>query len=75
MRTPVPPTTVDQTFCVVGMSCHHCEMAVAAELSKVAGVIRVGADATTGTVTTESTAALAVEAVAAAIDEAGYELA
>jgi copper chaperone CopZ len=67
------PTT--ETFDVVGMSCRHCEMAVTAELSKLPGVSRVAVDVVAGTVTTSSERPLDRHDVAAAIDDAGYELA
>jgi copper chaperone CopZ len=66
--------TVGQKFRVDGMSCHHCEMAVTSELSKLEGVCRIAVDVAAGTVITESAAPLPLDAVAAAIDEAGYEL-
>jgi len=66
--------TVCQRFRIAGMTCHHCEMAVSAELAKLAGVTRVHVDAAAGTAITESVAPLEREAVAAAVDEAGYEL-
>ena len=66
--------TVGQKFTVTGMTCGHCEMAVTAELSKLAGVTRVAVDVANGTVITESVETLPVDVVAAAIDEAGYEL-
>ena len=67
--------TVAQQFTVTGMTCSHCERAVTAELSKLDGVTRVAVDIATGTVITESVDTLPVDAVAAAVDEAGYELA
>jgi copper chaperone CopZ len=60
---------------VVGMTCSHCEQAVAGELRKITGVTSATADAATGTVTIETTAPLDPGAVAAAVDEAGYEVA
>jgi len=66
--------TVAQQFTVTGMTCSHCERAVTAELSKLDGVTRVAVDIATGTVITESVDTLPVDAVAAAVDEAGYEL-
>ena len=66
--------TVGQKFTVTGMTCSHCETAVTAELSKLPGVTRVAVDVATGTVITESVETLPVDVVAAAIDEAGYEL-
>jgi copper chaperone CopZ len=76
MHTNTAPTaTVGQKFCVVGMTCSHCEMAVTAELAKLPGVTRVAVDVAAGTVITESVGELDLDDVAAAIDEAGYELA
>jgi copper chaperone len=66
--------TVGQKFTVAGMTCSHCEMAVTAELCKLDGVTRVAVDVASGTVVTESVDPLPLDAVAAAIDEAGYEL-
>jgi len=66
---------VGQTFCVIGMTCHHCEMAITSELSKLPAVTRVVVDVAAGTVTTESSTPLDGTDVAAAIGEAGYELA
>jgi copper chaperone CopZ len=66
--------TVGQKFSVAGMTCSHCEMAVTAELRKLEGVTRVTVDVPAGTVITESIEPLPIETVAAAIDEAGYEL-
>ena len=66
--------TVAQQFTVTGMTCSHCERAVTAEISKLDGVTRVVVDIATGTVITESVETLPPDAVAAAVDEAGYEL-
>ncbi|MFE7595211.1 heavy-metal-associated domain-containing protein, partial [Kitasatospora sp. NPDC057512] len=62
------------TYTVSGMSCGHCEKAISEEVSALAGVTEVAADATAGTVTISSAAPLDDEQVRAAIDEAGYEL-
>ncbi|CAM5330663.1 cation transporter [Streptomyces viridifaciens] len=62
------------TYTVSGMSCGHCEKAISEELSTLAGVTDVAADAQAGTVTVSSAAPLEEEQVRAAIDEAGYEL-
>ncbi|MFJ8826440.1 heavy-metal-associated domain-containing protein [Streptomyces sp. NPDC102467] len=59
---------------VKGMSCGHCEGAVTAELSELAGICSIQADAASGQVTVVSAAPLDEEAVRAAVDEAGYEL-
>ncbi|MCP9207445.1 heavy-metal-associated domain-containing protein [Streptomyces cucumeris] len=65
-------TTVLQ---VTGMTCGHCEGAVTEELGALDGVSSVKAVASTGQVTVVSAAPLDDEAVRAAVDEAGYELA
>ena len=78
MSTTIPATettTVGCHFDVLGMTCSHCERAVEAEVSAIPGVCSVTADAASGTVFIESTQILDVAAVAAAVDEAGYELA
>ncbi|ARF78409.1 heavy-metal-associated domain-containing protein [Kitasatospora aureofaciens] len=62
------------TYTVSGMSCGHCEKAISEELSTLAGVTDVAADAQAGTVTVSSAAPLEEDQVRAAIDEAGYEL-
>lgn len=74
MNTTLVPT-VAQKFTVTGMTCSHCERAVTAELSKLDGVTRVAVDVAAGTVITESVDTLPIDAVAAAIHDAGYELA
>lgn len=67
--------TTTATYDVVGMSCEHCVRAVTEELTKLDGVSGVDVDLPTGRVTVTSEAPLGEEAVAAAVDEAGYELA
>ena len=66
------------TLHVTGMTCAHCVSAVTAELSALPGVTSVHVDLQAGAVspvTVTSDTALDPSAVAAAIDEAGYELA
>ncbi|MFF8945276.1 heavy-metal-associated domain-containing protein [Streptomyces sp. NPDC014864] len=69
------PDTVTAVYQVSGMSCGHCEGSVSAELSELPGVSSVKAVASTGEVTVVSAAPLDEEAVRAAVDEAGFELA
>jgi copper chaperone CopZ len=69
------PGTVTALYKVSGMSCGHCEGAVSGELSELPGVTSVKAVASTGEVTVVSAAPLDEEAVRAAVDEAGFELA
>jgi len=63
---------------VTGMTCEHCSRAVSAELKELAGVTGVRVDLVPdgrSSVLVVSEAPLAVEAVAAALDEAGgYQL-
>jgi copper chaperone CopZ len=66
---------VTSTYHVTGMTCGHCVQAVTEELSALPGVADVQVDLASGAVTMTSEAPLADEAVRAAVDEAGYELA
>jgi copper chaperone len=59
---------------VKGMTCEHCVRAVRGEVAKLDGVEGVAVDLATGRVSVSSTMALAADRVAAALDEAGYEL-
>jgi copper chaperone CopZ len=65
----------ERTYNVTGMTCAHCVHAVTAELSKLPGVSDVKVDLASGTATVASAAPLDRADVAAAIDEAGDELA
>jgi len=62
------------TYDVTGMTCQHCVHAVTTEVTTIDGVREVAVDVTAGTVTVSSTAPLSLDAMRAAIDEAGYEL-
>lgn len=64
-----------QTYTVEGMTCGHCAAAVTREVRAVADVTDVVVDvsAKTVTVTTES-ADQPEDAIAAAVDDAGYTL-
>ncbi|MFF8829675.1 heavy-metal-associated domain-containing protein [Streptomyces sp. NPDC015131] len=70
-----PAGGVTAVYEVTGMTCGHCEGAVTEEISALPGVTSVQAVAATGRVTVVSEAVLDEEAVRAAVDEAGYELA
>ena len=60
--------TVTQTVHVAGMTCGHCVQAVTDEVVSIEGVRTVRVDLDSGAVTVESSA------LAAAVDEAGYEV-
>jgi copper chaperone len=68
-------TTSTTTFRVAGMTCGHCVGAVTEEVTKLPGVASVDVDLASGQVTVTSTAPLDDADIAAAVDEAGYELA
>ena len=63
------------TYTVVGMTCGHCVSAVSEEVGGLPGVTGVQVDLPSGAVTVTSEAPLDDAAVAAAVEEAGYELA
>jgi copper chaperone len=65
---------METTYTVVGMTCGHCVSAVSTEIGKLPGVAGVKVDLASGAVTVSSAAPLEREAVAAAVDEAGYQL-
>lgn len=67
--------SVTTTYTVVGMTCAHCVAAVSQEMRAVAGVEDVRVDLSIGEVAVTSDAPLPLDAVRAAVDEAGYELA
>jgi copper chaperone CopZ len=64
----------EQTFQVRGMTCDHCAVAVGSEIGGIAGVTDFHVDLATGTVTVTSSSEIDRVELAAAIDEAGYEL-
>jgi copper ion binding protein len=66
---------VTSTYTVTGMTCGHCVSAVTTELSAIEGVSDVQVDLGSGAVTVTSDAPVSDDAVRAAVDEAGYELA
>ncbi len=59
---------------VRGMTCGHCVAAVRDEVGQIVGVTDVAVDLASGAVAITSASALDAEAVAAAVDEAGYEV-
>ena len=61
-------------YTVRGMTCGHCASAVTEEVTKIQGVTDVDVDLASGRVTVRSSGPVTDEAVAAAVDEAGYEV-
>lgn len=66
---------VTSTYTVTGMTCGHCVQSVTDEITALPGVEQVNVELSSGAVTVVSDEVLAQEAVAAAVDEAGYALA
>jgi len=64
-----------KTYTVTGMTCSHCVNAVGSEIRRIPGVTDVRVDLASGAVTVTSDQPVDEAAVAAAVDEAGYELA
>ncbi|MGI5485614.1 heavy-metal-associated domain-containing protein [Microtetraspora malaysiensis] len=62
------------TYTVKGMTCGHCVSSVKEEVGEVTGVTGVEVDLATGLVTVESEGPVDAAAVAAAVEEAGYEV-
>ena len=70
MDTPTPY----RTYTVTGMTCGHCVLSVQEEVCEIAGVRAVDVDLETGRLTVAGEG-FADDAVAAAVAEAGYEVA
>jgi copper chaperone len=76
-ETTVSSTAPDATvavYTVSGMTCGHCVKSVTEEVGALAGVSSVDVDLASGRVTVTSGAPLELDAVKAAVDEAGYEV-
>ncbi|MGH3718630.1 MAG: heavy-metal-associated domain-containing protein [Pseudonocardiaceae bacterium] len=67
-------TATVNEYRVTGMTCQHCVSAVTREVGAIEGVTDVQVDLATGRVIVTSGRPLDAAAVAAAIDEAGYEI-
>jgi copper chaperone CopZ len=67
--------SVTTTYVVKGMTCGHCVDAVTGEIEALDGVRDVRVELSAGTVAVTSDDALPLDAVRAAVDEAGYVLA
>ncbi|MFF4168793.1 heavy-metal-associated domain-containing protein [Streptomyces sp. NPDC001744] len=66
--------TATTVYAVSGMTCGHCGSAITAAVGALPGVLSVDVDVTGGRVTVTTGGAPDDAAVAAAVDEAGYEL-
>ena len=64
-----------RTITVSGMTCGHCVAAVETEVGRLPGVRQVEVDLASGQVTVTSEGPVADADLAAAVDEAGYEVA
>lgn len=62
------------TYTVSGMTCDHCVRAVTEEVSRVDGVEMVDVELESGRMVVTSDGDVSDEAVAAAVDEAGYQV-
>ncbi|MFI7709266.1 heavy-metal-associated domain-containing protein [Nonomuraea sp. NPDC049480] len=63
------------TYTVKGMTCGHCVSSVKEEVGEVAGITSVEVDLASGLLTVNSEGPVDVAQIAAAVEEAGYELA
>jgi copper chaperone len=63
------------TYTVTGMTCEHCVRSVSEEVGAVPGVTAVDVDLASGDLTVTSDAPVPDDAVRAAVEEAGYEVA
>ncbi len=70
---PNPSNQPAATYAVQGMTCSHCERSVQEEVEALPGVTAARADHASGTVVVTGKAD--ADAVAAAVQAAGYEIA
>jgi copper chaperone len=74
MNTPDSTSASSVTLSVPGMTCGHCRAAIETELGKVPGVASVTVDLDTKLVAVVGTG-LDHQALVAAVDEAGFDVA
>ena len=65
----------ETVYTVTGMTCGHCANSVREEVGRVDGVQSVAVDLGTGAVTVVSSVTPSEDAIRAAVDEAGYQVA
>lgn len=61
-------------YTVRGMTCGHCANSVMTEITKIPGVTGVQVDVAAGRVSVEADEPVSGDAVAEAVEEAGYEV-
>jgi copper chaperone len=66
--------TTTAVYTVAGMTCGHCVNSVSTEVSAIPTVTDVQVDLATGRVTVTSDQPVDDAAIAAAVDEAGYQV-
>ncbi|MFF6774249.1 cation transporter [Streptomyces sp. NPDC012637] len=66
--------TTSTVYAVSGMTCGHCKTAITNSVGALAGVVSVDVDVAGGLVTVTTGGAPDDAAIAAAVDDAGYEL-
>ena len=62
------------TYTVEGMTCDHCVLSVTEEVTEVEGVVDARADLPSGRLTVTGSG-FSDDAIAAAVEEAGYQVA
>ena len=67
--------TTTQNYTVTGMTCGHCVMSVTEEVQEIPGVENVDVVLATGSLTVTSSEPVDDDAVKAAVEDAGYQLA
>ena len=67
--------SVTEIYRVDGMTCEHCVRAVSDEIGALPDVVDVRVDLPSGAVTVTSASPVPPQAIAGAVDEAGYTLA
>jgi copper ion binding protein len=68
-------TSYTSSYTVTGMTCGHCVASVTEEVQEISGVTDVQVDLASGALSVTSSQPVDDEAVRAAVDEAGYQLA
>ena len=67
--------TTTQNYTVTGMTCGHCVMSVTEEVQEIPGVENVEVVLETGSLSVTSSEPVDDDAVKAAVEDAGYQLA